>query len=117
MQSNLLCYVRQGQHQSSFLEEGQRAGGSAICDVLVNVRTSKQEQRGLTLLRVLSSWTLSSLICQIFRKSPVEAIRSGLLHSLSGMNMILVGGNGWLNVRLGSEMNLPFSSSTAQNNN
>ena len=48
------------------------------------------------------------------QKVPVVASRSGLLPSLSGVNMILVGGYGCWNVSFGSLLNFPVSSSTAR---
>ena len=70
--------------------------------------------RWRTLLSSLCSCTPSSVTRQMRRKSPVVASRSGLLPSLSGVNMILVGGYGCWNVSFGSLLNFPVSSSTAR---
>ena len=86
-----------------------RAGRSMAVSALV----VSDRQPGRTLLSSLCSCTPSSETRQMRRKSPVVASRSGLLPSLSGMNMIFVGGYGCWNVSFGSLLNFPVSSSTA----
>ena len=67
----------------------------------------------LLLFSRLCSFTPSSEILQMRRKSPVVASKSSRVPSLSGMNIILVAGYGCANEYFGSDRNTTGSASSS----